>query len=170
MYKKYLIPKGKHFCRLGFFERLGNILPKKFKNEFRIKVKFTESCIYEEPQVSKQINKLLGMSFGRVHKNSVRIGWRFDQGKLEFFGYVYDKGKRVISHLGWGLVGEEISFSILSVNNYWLFEMNSKKLGSYITSIDGKSKNFYWELFPYFGGKLVSPGNMEIYISDEGSM
>lgn len=40
------------------------------------------------------VNKLVGLSFGLHHNNSIRIGWRYRDGFIELVYYAYRNGKR----------------------------------------------------------------------------
>jgi len=136
--KTYEIRKNKHYSGFRFcpFIRC---------KEITIAVKFTDSCRYisDDLQLTEQINKLVGFGAIRHHRNSVRIGWRYNQAKdlIQLYIYEYKKGERL----------EPVLFESARIGQ-------TKKLTL-------KSKKLYWFgkfLWPYFGGKAKSPHDIKI--------
>ena len=78
------------------------------------------------------------------HKNSIRIGWRYNvfNDNIDLFTYEYNKGKRTIIYMKSVKIGTPCDVSISSSKVYWF--------GKY--------------LFPYFGGKAPAPHTIKISV------
>jgi len=107
---------------------------------------FTDSCRYEykNNQIKEQINKLGGFGSLRHHKNSKRIGWRYnqEQDNIELYSYNYTKGVRTIEYI------KSVEFNKLE--KVLLHTEKPFKSGKL--------------LFPYFGGKAEATKNTSIFL------
>src|SRR5688500_15539154 len=84
----YIIGRGNHYCHKSTFKAVNT-------SEMKFYVRFNQTAIYQTiiPENQLDINKLWGFSEGNDnHYNSARIGWRYSDGALRLFGYVYAKG------------------------------------------------------------------------------
>ena len=132
--KKYKIKKGEHYSGYRF-------KPFIKKNKQRVEVLFNESCRYYG---TDQVNKLFGFGSIFVHKNSHRIGWRFNvaSDSIELFTYTYVNKKRTIEHLKFVDINKKETLELKSDKNYYL------------------GANY----FPYFGGKVTATHDVVISI------
>lgn len=139
--KSYKIKKGQHYS--GFRFR-----PFIKRKSITVAVEFTDSCRYigNTLQMTEQINKLCGFGAILHHRNSIRIGWRYDPIKdiVKLYIYEYRKGERLEPKL----------FDIARIGQVKKLKLKSKKV--------------YWfgkYLFPYFGGKSPAPHDIKIKLS-----
>lgn len=167
--KKYVIEKGKH--RSGIFFKPTLNLSK--EREFHFIFNGNCNYNYNDANLVNQINKLCGFSFGYHHTNSIRIGWQTnleDSNKIKLFYYIYNKGIRTEKYIC--DVGIHFLNHIKIVCDY-----KNNRFCIHVLKGDGttikidlvkfifpKIKIGYY-LFPYFGGKLPAPHEMEIYLS-----
>ncbi len=137
--KTYSIKKNKHYSGFRFrpFFRC---------REVTVIFKFTESCRYisDDLQLSEQINKLVGFGALWHHRNSVRIGWRYDAKKdrIKLYTYKYIEGVRIKKHFDTVRIGQYNKLRIKAHRTYWF----------------GKF------LYPYFGGKAPAPHDIKILL------
>lgn len=136
--EKFKIKKGNHYS--GFRLRMFISRQKMVKS-----VMFDNSCRYTGgTQLTNQINKAFGFGARRHHKNSIRLGWRWneDTQKIDLFIYEYVDGEPIQNY-----------FKSISLNK------------SYKITI--KSDRKYWfgkELNPYFGGEAPAPHDIQIIV------
>lgn len=164
--KSCIIKKGKHKSSFSRFTPHINCKTLVYQ------VSFTSSCKYNIGKDQDDINKLFGLSFGFHHKNSARIGWRWNNktNRIELLAYVYRKGKRVNE---WDEniiisnnieLNEEIILELLVTRESYLFSVDTY---SGIKSIELKHEKLCklgYELYPYFGGNQTAPHNIEILL------
>ena len=134
----YAIKKCNHYSgkRFRFFFR---------KRKLSATLTFHKTCRYEgDNQITEQINKVVGFGSLNHHKNSIRIGWRYNvfNDNIDLFTYEYNKGKRTIIYMKSVKIGTPCDVSISSSKVYWF--------GKY--------------LFPYFGGKAPAPHTIKISV------
>lgn len=137
------------------------------------RVNFTNSCKYRLTENYDQVNKLFGFSEGYHHWNSARFGWRcIDYENIELFAYCYVNGKRIIKPLLTCKPNTWVFCNIQNQGSKYVFKaFNSKeKLATATIEKDTKFsfyslfKLFIYNLYPYFGGKIPAPRNMNIYM------
>lgn len=137
--KTYTIKKGRHYSGFRFRPFI------KCK-DITVAVKFTDSCRYlgNTVQMSEQVNKLCGFGAILHHRNSLRIGWRYDPiaDKVLLYTYEYKNKERTIQRFDEVRINQTKRIKIKSKKAYWF--------GKY--------------LYPYFGGKAPAPHDMEIKI------
>jgi len=139
--KTYLIKKGKHRSCLKFspFIRC---------KEVTMCFRFDESARYLGRTVyeSEMINKLGG--FGNIfhHRNSIRLGWRYDpiNDVILLYIYEYRKGERLEPRLVDKVrIGQTKKFRLKSDKAFWFGRFN----------------------FPWWGGKVKAPHDIKIKLS-----
>lgn len=150
----YKIRKGQHSSTdLGFYLM--------DKNPLVFYAKFDSTAIYEG---NADINKLYGFSDcnSQHHENSARYGWRWYNGKLEIFAYVYAKGVRSYDKVCEVEIGEQVRYEILMEGDEYVFSVKgiSKRYKRGATCNSG----VYYTLKPYFGGDAVAPHDIFIEI------
>lgn len=134
---------------------------------------FTTSCLYRLNENYDQVNKLFGFSEGYHHWNSARIGWRCVDGvNIELLAYCYIDGERIIKPLLACKPNTWVFCNIQNQDSRYIFKaFNSKeKLASVVVEKNSKRsfysffKLFIYNLYPYFGGKISAPRDMNIYM------
>lgn len=138
-----------------------------FKNNISGKIRFLSDMSYKINK-QKDTNKLIGISDGwHHHKNSIRIGWRYNDG-LEIMVITYTGGKRTIESLGYVSPNKEYFFRIQLFNGvYAVHFVSSDNEIRYSTLMDRTSKWSFlrYKLFPYFGGTEKAPKEFNISIT-----
>ncbi len=152
--KPYKLLQGKHYSRHGF-KLFFSAKPLLFQ------ALFSTNCLYQDPQNPGQINKLWGRSFGLHTKNPARIGWRGCNGTLELFAYLHQNGKIFYEKMGECELREWITFRIEKRKSTIEIEIKGKETRVY--SFDDLPQWGY-QLYPYFGGQLPAPHQMEIIV------
>ena len=152
---RFTVRKGKH----KFHPRLVEFSKKKLK----FRMRFNPNCLYNLGDSDQaDINKLYGITSLFIHKNSVRFGWRAEEGRIRIFAYWYKRGVR-----GWydmGTVGtdEFNDYSIEMQGDTCVLRLNDKKF--IIPNIVDWCDFFTFKAFPYFGGNKKAPHSMDIYL------
>jgi len=153
----YFIEKGNHRSGLHFSPFIGKSI---IKGEFRLNA----SCWYD-PEITKDINKLVGLSGLYHHWNSVRIGWRpaSEPGYFELFAYEYRNGQRSFE-VAKAYDGSPANIQDATLYNFWLANLQDGMLlsvnynpvikGADVSTGDGGLQPFSlgYILHPYFGG------------------
>lgn len=139
-----------------------------FKKRIERTHTFTESCRYcitDENQAD--INKLFGICFGNVHKDSARIGWRtvISSSKIEIFAYCYVNGKRKAEHICFVNINETVAYSIKVTDTDYIFTV--ERLAYYKPIFSAriakqKTAHLGWTLGAYFGGDETAPHDIII--------
>ena len=116
------------------------------------------------------VNKLYGFSEGFNNQyNSARIGWRWLDGNLQLFAYVYAKGILLRDPISYNPpfiksveIGKEINCSIAISGGTYIFTVD----GVTVTTPRGTTSGKYsgYQQYPYFGGTLTAPHLINIYI------
>lgn len=137
-----------------------------------IRVYFFQNCEYQLSENYDQVNKLYGFSEGFHHWNSARIGWRCVDGEnIELLAYCYINGKRIIKPMIKCKTNTWVFCNIQNKSSKYVFKALSPNNQSITVSVDkDKSFSFYslfklfiYRLFPYFGGKMPAPHDMNLY-------
>lgn len=159
-YTTYLIRQGQHYCDQSTVRSVTT-------SEMKFMVIFDSTAIYQTVNAVNQydINKLYGFSEGINNQyNSARIGWRWSDGALRLFGYVYKQGTRYSQEITTIPLKTEISCSIkLSGSNYLITAKGvsvTLPRGLSTTTASG------YQQYPYFGGDEVAPQNIYIKIKN----
>lgn len=150
---RFSVEKGKH----KFHPRLPEIT----KKEIKFRANFDRSCLYDLKTLDQaDINKLYGFSSLFIHKNSVRFGWRAEEGKIRIFAYWYRNKVRGWADLGTVDVDDWNDYSIEELpTKWWLFKVNDTEFR--IPPINWCTK-YAFKSFPYFGGNRAAPHSMDI--------
>ncbi|MEM6633776.1 MAG: hypothetical protein AAF694_29150 [Bacteroidota bacterium] len=160
----YIIQKGKHSSfRIPalYFSKSDGL-----EGSFR----FLPSAWYKRPDSNidwLDLNKLLGISFGFHQQDSLRIAWRplFEEpGKLELFSYRYNGGNRTFETMGSIQTDQTHAYQLLLLRqqNEAIFQIEGLEPKKVSMTYPGKSWGYC--LFPYFGGNLTAPQDIEIEV------
>jgi hypothetical protein len=103
---RYTIKAGEHYTALNTYTPVET-------TELRFEARFDSTAIYQSQVAENQydINKLYGFSDNggeHHHQYSARFGWRWSDGALRLFAYVYNAGKVVSEELGAVPIGDVI--------------------------------------------------------------
>lgn len=161
---KYLMKKGTHYS-LHF--------PKFWfgkKRSMSFKVRMGKECWFlKKDSADYSINKLTGWSYGRHHKNSIRVGWvpAVRKNWIDLYLYTYEKGVRY---------KHQMDTIECGVNNHVDLDFCPEKGGAQYTVyrpiisnrgfIKTTPRTTWWGyyLFPYFGGKKPASVDTVIYL------
>jgi outer membrane protein assembly factor BamA len=163
--KTYSIEKDSHRSGYYFKPVIGN-------TSLAFNAFFNDNCKYDIGNPDQyDINKLIGLSFGYHHKNSARIGWRYNtvSDRIELLPYIYVNGKR--------LTEDKCPVILTITTNQTVYGMISHEGSSYriilytqdsgyteykISTGGTKIPKLGYVLFPYFGGNVKTPHRMSI--------
>jgi hypothetical protein len=164
---KYTIQQGAHSCDQSTVKSVSG-------TSMNFVAKFDSTAIY--PAVitdynhAYDVNKLYGFSEGFNNQyNSARIGWRWLDGKLQLFAYVYTKGTLLRDPISYDPpfiksveIGKEINCSIAISGGTYIFTVD----GVTVTTSRGTTSGKYsgYQQYPYFGGSLTAPHLINIYV------
>lgn len=156
----YLIRTGQHYCDQSALKSVKT-------SEMKFVARFDSSAIYQSVNPINQldINKLYGFSEGLNNQyNSARIGWRWSDGALRLFGYVYKLGVRYSQEITSVPFNTDITCSIkLSGSNYIITAKGiSITMPRGLNTITASG----YQQYPYFGGDEVAPQNIYIKIKN----
>lgn len=123
---------------------------------------FDESCRYV-PDEENDWNKLVGWSYGMHHKNSIRIGWRYNSSRdiMELASYTYDSGIRKDIHIADVELNKKCEIIILAgsgelsiiVDSFW-----------YHSEPIWMKPTWGYNLGLFFGGNETAPHDMKVWI------
>jgi hypothetical protein len=163
----YTIQEGAHYCDQSTTKAVSG-------TSMIFKARFDSTVIY--PAVitdynhAYDVNKLFGFSEGINNQyNSARIGWRWLNGELQLFAYVYVNGTLLRDPISYDppfiktvAIGQDISCSIAVSGNTYNFTVD----GIVVSTPRGTSSSKYsgYQQYPYFGGTLTAPHLMNFYI------
>lgn len=152
----FTIKKGKH-TRFKFPKII-------FKNTISAKIKLIGdfSYITDSRENQKDTNKIFGLSDGwHHHKNSIRIGYRYINDKIEILSYRYNDGKHYSSLMGYINSDEEFDVKIeIRKNKYYITFKNVR--------FEYNRTCRWWIprylLYPYFGGQETTKKDLKFQI------
>lgn len=165
----FTFKQGKHRARppywLVWWPLLYNITELKRQIRFGFSAKY---ILFDGDQ--EDVNKLFGLSFGNIHRNSARFGWTYSPGTNKFFlyAYCYLNGERIFSKLCECVAHRDYNCSIIVTNENYIFMVMQADNGHMLATehiSKGHRKKFSWLLGPYFGGNQPSPSLMKIKLS-----
>lgn len=159
--------KGKHRARpfywLGWFPLL-------YKPRVLIrKLWLDNSCKYTfNTDDQWDVNKLFGLAFApwSIHKNSVRLGYRYNPNinKFEILAYWYDDGVRSFEKICEIVCFRNYNCKIeISLKYYTIIvtqDDNNLELGRVWVPFRKEAGKFSFLLGPFFGGNRPAPHNM----------
>lgn len=159
--KTYKIKKGNHFSK--WFPCLFN------KTKLEFQVSFDESAEYHfDDEDQHDINKLYGFSDcnWHHHKNSARIGWRWDEetNQVELLAYCYVNGKRIFTPITKVEIYKWVDCSIEIKNGAYVFKIGDKQ--AFVLRNCNRKRWLCYKLYPYFGGNKKSPHEIKITIKE----
>ena len=158
----YMIPKGAHYAN-------GNAYKETAGTVMKFTVRFDSSCIYRTAKAENQldINKLYGFADnGANHQQfSARFGWRWSEGALRLFAYVYNHGERVSKEIAAVPIGKEVPCAITVNGGQYIFSVGEKTVLMPRQSATATAKGY--QLYPYFGGDEPAPHEVRVWIRDE---
>jgi hypothetical protein len=158
---RHTIPKGKHYSDLSTYKPVET-------TEMKFIVRFDSSAVYstESPENQYDINKLYGFSDNNMdhHQYSARLGWRWSDGALRLFAYIYNAGAVQSEEISTIPIGADIACSIKATSNEYIFTVNgtTEKLPRLSTTPKAKG----YQLYPYFGGNEPAPHEVRIWIKE----
>jgi hypothetical protein len=138
-----------------------------------MRVYFSKNCLYKLEENYDQVNKLFGFSEGFHHWNSARIGWRCVDGEnIELLAYCYVNKKRIIKPMLTCKPETWVFFNIQNKGSKYVLKALVPNNNSITVSVDkdkkaaiyGIFKLFIYRLYPYFGGKIAAPHDMDLKI------
>lgn len=157
----YTIKKGQHYCEQNYYQPIET-------SELKFAVIFDSSAIYKstDPVNQYDINKLYGFSDNGMmhHEFSARFGWRWSDGALRIFAYIYNNGVVASKEVGSLPIGQEAICSIKVTANEYIFILNDHIVNMPRQSTTPKAQG-YW-LYPYFGGDETAPQDIMIRIKN----
>jgi hypothetical protein len=157
-YKIYTIEEGTHGDSL--YVELLRESPSSFN------VIFNKSCTYDIGDDQSDWNKLIGFSDCNDchHENSVRIGWRWYQGKMQVCGYYYNNGERCWTEAIDVALHSEIYCGLRLEPDHYIVVIEDQVM--IIPRTNSCETGVYYKLFPYFGGNRTAPHNINILIQE----
>ncbi|MGZ3854579.1 MAG: hypothetical protein ACXVBX_17415 [Flavisolibacter sp.] len=166
-FTKFTIQQGAHECDQRTIKSVSG-------TSMNFVAKFDSTAIY--PAVitdynhAYDVNKLYGFSEGLNNQyNSARIGWRWLNGELQLFAYVYVNGTLLRDPVSYDppfiksvSVGTEVNCNIAISGNNYIFTVD----GVVVKTARGTSASKYqgYQQFPYFGGTLTAPHLINLLI------
>lgn len=157
----YKIPEGEHYSLGNFFSAIETL-------ELSFTARFDSSAIYQtlDPSRQNDINKLYGFSDNNDHHHqfSARIGWRWSQGALRLFAYVYNYGEVNYEEICSVSIGQDIQCRIKILESLYIFSVNDFTLQMPRASSTVRATGY--RLYPYFGGYEPAPHEISIRIKE----
>lgn len=161
-FQSYVIPANQHSATTNPYKAIET-------SELGFFIKFDSSCIYTSRLAENQydINKLYGFSDNQAfhHQFSARFGWRWSDGALRLFAYVYNNGVRQSAEIGKIAIGTIYKCRIVVDKDVYLFKVDDREVKMPRQSTTTKAKGY--QLYPYFGGDEPAPHEIRIYIKEE---
>jgi hypothetical protein len=161
-FQDFFIARGQHYSQQT------SLVPTEY-TELRFVVKFDSSAIYNTITAENQydINKLYGFSDNNAHHHefSARIGWRWSDGALRLFGYIYNNGQSSAKELTTISIGGEHDCSIRVTDHNYIFSVNGNSTTMPRQSATASAIGY--KLFPYFGGDETAPHDIRIRIKEK---
>lgn len=161
-YIKYSIPVNEHSSEQSTYNKTEY-------SELRFVVKFDSTAIYNtiDPDNQYDVNKLYGFSDNDAshHEFSARIGWRWSEGTLQLFAYVYNNGVFDFKPISEISIGAEHECSIKVAGSEYIFSVDGRTTTMPRASTGDTAKGY--KLFPYFGGDETAPHEIHIWIKEK---
>ena len=160
-FKKYTIRAGQHYADEKAFVPVET-------SELQFLVRFDSSAVYQstDPENQYDINKLYGFSDnGGLHQQySARFGWRWSDGALRLFAYVYNGGDVASEEITTVAIGTDARCAIKVTADQYLFYCNEVIKQMPRQSKTAKGKGYL--LYPYFGGNEPAPHDVSVWIKN----
>ena len=158
---KHTIQQGNHYCDANTFRQIK-------LSEMKFTARFDSTAIYQTRSAENQydINKLYGFSDNNANHQqySARLGWRWSDGALRLFAYIYNAGQVSSKELTTVSIGSEINCSIKLTSENYVFTVNdvTTQLPRMATTETAEG----CQLYPYFGGDEAAPHQINIWIKN----
>jgi hypothetical protein len=171
MHINFKINRNEHYTNNWLYKFFNLFHKCVFKHNKILKydIKFKNNCLYKPK--NDDINKLFGFSLGFDHmNNSIRFGWRSNNKVIEIFAFYHINKQFKYRKICEVLTEKEYKYicSVYTYNEYYFYklevyddEQNIGNYKSYKFKFDNKI-NFSYNLYPYFGGDLKCPNDMNI--------
>jgi hypothetical protein len=160
-FTRYTIPQGSHYSDLSTYKTVETL-------QLKFAVRFDSSAIYQtsSPENQYDINKLYGFSDNDKHHHeySARIGWRWSDGALRLFAYIYNEGVVDSKEITSIPIGQEAVCSIGVSEKEYVFNVNGITQTLPRKSSTPKAKGY--QLYPYFGGDEPAPHEVRIWLKN----
>jgi hypothetical protein len=163
----FRIKKGRHRARPLYWLRWWPLLWNPYQVARR--VTFSFSCKYTlEGDDQYDTNKLFGIAYGGVHRESARFGWRYDPDRYKFVlsAYCYVKGQRTITDLCEVVANHAYDCWIIPAGGRYIFEV-CRTDGLQLALKDfpySHKRKIAFLLGLFFGGNQPSPHDMTIQL------
>ena len=157
-YRHFIIAKGEHYSNKRSVELMqGAVL------EFEASFDATAMYSLGSDALQSQKNKLLGFSDcnSMHHENSARFGWQWYNNQLEIYAYCYVNNQRVEQFVGVVNINETNKYKIEVSHNKYTFRLNSLDPVE-IDRGNTCERGVYYMLWPYFGGGVPAPHDVNI--------
>jgi hypothetical protein len=159
LFEIYQIPEGSHYTTNRRTESLQT-------SALVFESKFNESAIYtfDDAGFQDSKNKLLGFSDCNSlhHENSARFAWQWYHDRLEIYAYCYSNGNRIEEFMGVAQLHEWAQYRIELTGDQYLFSFKGKQVA--VNRGADCTIGVYLMLWPYFGGTLPAPHDIQIRI------
>lgn len=160
-FQDFIITRGQHYSQQSL------LVPTEYTT-LRFLVKFDSSAVYTTITGENQydINKLYGFSDNNAHHHqfSARIGWRWSDGALRLFAYIYNNGESASQELTAVSIGDVHECAIRISGSNYIFSVNGKT--TTMPRATATPSAIGYKLFPYFGGDETAPHDIHIWIKD----
>jgi hypothetical protein len=157
--RHFLIRKGEHYST----PRLTEVLQ---SERLIFTAKFDNTAIYNlgDAALQTNINKLLGFADCNSvhHDNSARFGWQWDGEKMKIFAYCYVDGDRIEQYIGTVNLNEVNRYELELTGSHYVFYLNGEMRAEVKRSDNLCNTGIYYLLYPYFGGGVPSPHDINI--------
>lgn len=158
---QYRIGQGQHYAG-------GNVFRPVETAALHFVVRFDSTAVYRTAAAENQydINKLYGFSDNNTdhHQFSARFGWRWSDGALRLFAYVYNNGQVSARELGPVTIGTAVACSIGVSGDSYVFTWGDRRQAMPRRSTTALAKGYL--LYPYFGGDEPAPHAISIWIQE----
>jgi hypothetical protein len=163
----FTIKSGHHYSNHDFVARPH--LGKTVDRALTFVATFPADVAYatQNPSNQSDWNKLMGITTDRIHKNSIRIGWRWNpkSQKVELGYYGYQDGKRVMPMLADVAPGVPIECELRMTNGEMYARVGTASHTE--TGSMGVSLPLTWILHSaYFGGDEKAPHEMHVSVTN----
>ncbi|MGE0590248.1 MAG: hypothetical protein AB7O48_16835 [Cyclobacteriaceae bacterium] len=158
--KTFVTRKGDHYAYPRVVESLQS-------RTLAFDAMFNETAIYDFGDLALQSNKnkLFGFSDCNSlhHQNSARFAWQWFNERLEIYAYCYVNGERIEEFVGVVALNEFNHYQIEISEDHYTFILNNET-PVYIKRGNTCERGVYYMLWPYFGGHIPAPHDVQVFI------
>lgn len=160
--RTFVTQKGEHYAHPRVVQSLQS-------RTLEFDAMFNETAIYDfgDPALQSNKNKLLGFADCNSlhHENSARFAWQWFNERLEIYAYGYANGERIEKFVGVVTLNEYNHYRIEIIEDRYVFILNDEP-PVYIKRGNTCERGVYYMLWPYFGGHIPAPHNVQIFIRE----